>query len=153
MKLEELQSASMAADQEADRQSGILRQLESELDCDGTNLSSSEYMQLEARCAQQSRRLEIAIRTASERRTVLDEARSAEAAKLQREMAQRRYDDQLNAFNVASATLATKRQELSQLRMELPVLEQNFSRALFSLDQARTELQRLPSATKEVVHV
>jgi hypothetical protein len=141
-KVEELTAASMLADEEAERQSAIFRQLESELECDGMSLSSSDYIQLQARCSQQERRVEAAIRKACEKQAALDEARSLESARLAREMAQNNYDARLAELRQTQAEILSKRQALAQLQNELPGLEQRASSLLFSLDQAKTALQQ-----------
>lgn len=151
MKLEELQAAAMAANEEAERQNSILRQLESEIECDATNLSCSDYMLLQARCTQQERRVEAAIRKACEKQAALDEARSAEAAKLQREMAQRAYDDTLTRSNETQAAITSKRATVQQIQIELQQLQSKSWMLLAELDRAKTVLQGLPNQTKEVI--
>lgn len=142
-KLEELTAASLEADQEMERQKDLLRRLEAELQENGPALSCRDYGDLRSNIAQQAQRVEVAIRTAREKQDALDEARSAEVAKLQREAAQRTVDATLNRLNDTRAALESKRAELNKIQNELPALASLQSSLLADLDRARTQLQRL----------
>ncbi len=142
-KLEELTAASLEADRELEQQKELLRRLETELQENGPALSCRDYGDLRSNIAQQTQRVEVASRAAREKQDALDEARSAEVAKLQREAAQRTVDTTLSRLNETRAALESKRAELNKIQNELPALARQQSFLLAELDRARTQLQQL----------
>lgn len=141
--IEELQAASTEADQELSRQTTLLRGLRLELERSGEALPSREYSELSARIEQAELRMEKASRKAHGCRDALDAERSAEAAKLRREQAQREYDAKLNAMNAAHAEIEQKQKAIRDLQNELPMVIQRKNSLLYEVDRAKSELQRL----------
>lgn len=141
--IEELQAASTEADQELSRQTALLRGLRLELERTGETLPSREYSELSARIEQAELRMDKASRKAREKQAALDDARSAEAAKLRRETAQREYDSKLNALNATRAEIASKQQAIRDLQNEIPRLAGYQSVLLAELDRAKTALQHM----------
>jgi hypothetical protein len=139
---EELTAISLLADQEAEAQKTALQQLNQEMEHSGETLEPLDYGNLRSRIEQQEMRAKAASRLACSRRIELGEARSKESVRLAREMAQHNYDAKLAELNAARAEVESKRRALSQLQREIPLAEQRANLLLFSLDQAKTALER-----------
>ena len=142
-KLEELIAQAALAHEELSKQAALLRGLRLEVERTGETLDTRSYSDLRARIELQEMRTATATRRAREKQTALDEVRSAEVAKLQREAAQRAYDDKLAELNTAHALRATKVEELRRLRNEIPFIEQRASLLLWELDRAKDALRQI----------
>jgi len=141
-KMEELAAQAAVANQEAEKQNVILRQLENELEQNAETLDSRSYSDLKAKVELAEMRAASAFARAREKQAALDEARTAEAAKLQREAAQRAYDSKLAELNTTRAQIATKRQAIRDLQNELPTLASRQNILLMEIDKVRSALQQ-----------
>jgi hypothetical protein len=150
MDVERMQAASLEADHEMEGQSTTLNRLRVELERTGETLDARSYSDLRARIELQERRVEIATRKAREKQAALDDARSAEAVKQQREVAQRMLDQRENELRHNLADLASKRETVLQLMRDIPFLEQRHSILLRETDLARQAVQQTEGVTTNV---
>jgi chromosome segregation ATPase len=141
--IETLQAASLLANAEAEKQQDLLRKLERELEETGTQLSFSDYGTLTAQIAQQERRADAAGHKAAEKQAAIDELRERESAKLARDVASRALADVEARLRATQAEITSKREALSQLQNELPLIAQRSSMLMSELSAKRDDLQRL----------
>lgn len=137
LEIERLSAAFSLADAELQRQQSTLCQLQRNLLAEGPTLNCAAYMELQARVAQETQRVEVAKQKASQCRAALDAARSAETDREQKQIARRRYDAKQAEFQQAENALNSHRQQLAALSRELPSLEQRFSISLRELAEAK----------------
>jgi len=137
VEVERLSTAYISSDAAREREVVQLSRLENELRRTGPELSCNDYMELQARIAQQRQRVEAAEAKAAERRAALDAVRSEAADREQKEIAERRYDMKRTEFERAESALNSHRQQLAALSRALPELEQKFNIALRELADAK----------------
>ena len=142
-RLEELSTLAAVASQEAERQSSILREFETDLRLRGSAMNCREYADTRARIEQQTRRVETATAKARDCQAALDSVRSAEAAKLQREVAEHAVDTTLGRLRETQAAISAKRTEAQRIAEELPQLAHKASQLMAELSAKKEARLRL----------
>lgn len=130
------------ADKELARLQKELARLEHELSTSGENLPCRSYgdlcstiSQLRSRCERQAERC-------AEFHAQLDESRSSESARQERDLAQRGYDVKLNELREVQALIEVRRAAIAEAQSELPLLSSKASGLLAAIDRAKTAVER-----------
>lgn len=135
--IEKLAGVYLLADAERERQQTTLRQLEHTLSREGSDMNCAHFMELQACIAQQRQRFEAAQAKAASALAALDEARSRETDREQKELTQRRFAMKQAEFQEAEKALNEHRQNIAALSRELPELERRFNLSLRELGELK----------------
>lgn len=139
--MNEIERLAQVAEEELSRQATILRDLRLELERNSEILDARSYSDLRARIELHEMRVETATRKAREKQAALDDARSAEVAKLAHEQAQRNYDGKLAELHQVQTEIETKAQAIRDLNQQMPLLQQKKSQILLYLSKAKDAVQ------------
>jgi len=141
--IERLVVVCCAADDEYEKQLVLTRQLRTAFERDRLALKPAEFASQKARLDQQEMKFEFARKNCQDKNEQLDILRSAEAARLGRELAEEAVSAKTTEFNEFRTRLLGRRSQLEQLQRELPIEEIRLGRLMRELNDAKNALNAL----------